>query len=437
MKWTKFWTRDYTYHYLENILSIYGTGLKRKGFPVFKDFLFIKKNGFSTLYSTNTDRLKFEKFFWRKFGKDKSTIKKLGSEFKKVSKAYLLASKLGSQEPIKALNKYNDAWIDFSVYIFTIWTLNNRFPGEISQRILNKAKNNGVRYETFMSTPSKKASALRFSDDILAGASISQLHKKYVWLPWVDLHAKEVTKEDIIQWAREHKPFSKQKMSLATLSNELKLNKKEKDLVFIVKELMYLSDYRDEVRRKGVYQAHFIYEKIAKMRKISYSDLMYYTTPEIISGVTLPKKEIKRRKGDVVCIMKNNRFCVLSGAKFGKYYKEIVGNEVKHSKEVKGLCASAGKVRGRVCIVKLDRDISKVKKGNILVAMTTHPEYSPKMAIAAAIVTDEGALTCHAAIFAREIGKPCIVGTKNGTAVLKDRDFVEVDANKGIVRKIK
>ena len=56
---------------------------------------------------------------------------------------------------------------------------------------------------------------------------------------------------------------------------------------------------------------------------------------------------------------------------------------------------------------------------------------------AAAIVTDDGGLTCHAAIVARELKTPCVVGTKIATKVLKDGDMVEVDANKGIVKKIK
>jgi len=58
------------------------------------------------------------------------------------------------------------------------------------------------------------------------------------------------------------------------------------------------------------------------------------------------------------------------------------------------------------------------------------------MQIAKAIVTDEGGLSCHAAIVARELGVPCIVGTKIATKVFKDGDLVEVDADKGIVRKI-
>jgi pyruvate,water dikinase len=67
--------------------------------------------------------------------------------------------------------------------------------------------------------------------------------------------------------------------------------------------------------------------------------------------------------------------------------------------------------------------------------MTT-PDYFSALSKAAGIVTDEGGITCHAAIVSRELNVPCIIGTKTATQMLKDGDIVEVDANKGIVSKI-
>jgi len=67
----------------------------------------------------------------------------------------------------------------------------------------------------------------------------------------------------------------------------------------------------------------------------------------------------------------------------------------------------------------------------------TMPDFLSVMAKAAAIVTDEGGVTCHAAILARELHKPCVVGTKIATQVLKNGDYIEVDAVKGVVTVIK
>lgn len=78
-----------------------------------------------------------------------------------------------------------------------------------------------------------------------------------------------------------------------------------------------------------------------------------------------------------------------------------------------------------------------MKKGNILITGMTRPEILPVIKLASAIVTDEGGITCHAAIVAREFNIPCVVGTLFATKVLKDGDVIEVNANQGIVRKIK
>ena len=67
----------------------------------------------------------------------------------------------------------------------------------------------------------------------------------------------------------------------------------------------------------------------------------------------------------------------------------------------------------------------------------TRPEFVHLMRTAKGIITDEGGIACHAAIVSRELGKPCIIGTKIATKVLKDGDLVEVDANKGIVKILK
>jgi pyruvate, water dikinase len=73
----------------------------------------------------------------------------------------------------------------------------------------------------------------------------------------------------------------------------------------------------------------------------------------------------------------------------------------------------------------------------VLVAGMTRPEYVSLMKNSSAIITDEGGITCHAAIVARELKKPCVIATKVATKVLKDGDLVEVDADKGIVKVIR
>jgi len=100
---------------------------------------------------------------------------------------------------------------------------------------------------------------------------------------------------------------------------------------------------------------------------------------------------------------------------------------------LKGLAASPGIATGRVKVIFSEKEISKVEEGDILVTTMTTPDMVPAMKRAAAIVTDEGGMTCHAAIVSRELGVPAVVGTKQATKILKDGMLVTVDGEKGII----
>ncbi|MFN8050155.1 MAG: phosphoenolpyruvate synthase [Acidimicrobiales bacterium] len=101
---------------------------------------------------------------------------------------------------------------------------------------------------------------------------------------------------------------------------------------------------------------------------------------------------------------------------------------------VTGLGASAGIASGRVRILRSPHDGARLQAGEVLVAPTTSPDWVPVMRRAAAVVTDSGGRTCHAAIVTRELGVPCVVGARTATTVLHDGDLVTVDGALGIVR---
>lgn len=115
----------------------------------------------------------------------------------------------------------------------------------------------------------------------------------------------------------------------------------------------------------------------------------------------------------------------------GYIYKE---EDLDIDNELVGSCACPGLVTGIVRVIMTKNKIFELKNGEILVTAMTTPEYLPAMKKAAAFVTDEGGITCHAAIVAREMNKPCIIGTKFATKILKDGDLVEVDADHGLVK---
>jgi pyruvate,water dikinase len=100
---------------------------------------------------------------------------------------------------------------------------------------------------------------------------------------------------------------------------------------------------------------------------------------------------------------------------------------------IKGIGVSPGHASGTVKVIVNVKDISRFQKGEILVTEMTTPDWVPAMKIASAVVTNLGGKTCHAAIVSRELGVPCIVGTEKATTVLKDREVVTVDGQRGLV----
>ncbi|MFQ5621074.1 MAG: PEP-utilizing enzyme, partial [Candidatus Nanoarchaeia archaeon] len=108
----------------------------------------------------------------------------------------------------------------------------------------------------------------------------------------------------------------------------------------------------------------------------------------------------------------------------------------RDSKEFTGMVACKGFARGRVRKIFKREQVGDVQEGEILVTSMTVPDFLPAMKKAAAFVTDEGGIVCHAVIIAREMGKPCIIGTKIATEMLRNGHEVEVDADNGVVRKV-
>ena len=118
----------------------------------------------------------------------------------------------------------------------------------------------------------------------------------------------------------------------------------------------------------------------------------------------------------------------------GKLYEDFEISIPKVSKHLSGMTGSKGMAKGVVCIVKnKDVDGDGFVDGSILVCEVTTPDFVPLMQRAAAIVTDQGGILSHAAIVAREMGKPCIVGTQKATLELKNGQMVTVDADNGVI----
>ncbi len=105
----------------------------------------------------------------------------------------------------------------------------------------------------------------------------------------------------------------------------------------------------------------------------------------------------------------------------------------EHVMLARGLAAAPGIASGKVRVLQTPAEGQRLREGEILVAQMTNPDWLPTIRRAAALVTDTGGMTCHAAIVARELGVPCIVGTRTGTRDLHDGTSVTVDGARGEV----
>lgn len=156
---------------------------------------------------------------------------------------------------------------------------------------------------------------------------------------------------------------------------------------------------------------------IVKLARLGQIVLEHYGKPQDIEWAVIGDEIYLLQSRPITTIQKRE-------AKGGLASGEVI---------LEGLGASPGVASGKVKVVEGMGELDKVLKGDILVTKMTTPDMVPAMKRSAAIVTDEGGMTCHAAIVSRELGTPAVVGTREATRALKDGQVVTVDGEKGHV----
>lgn len=191
----------------------------------------------------------------------------------------------------------------------------------------------------------------------------------------------------------------------------------------------------------------WVRERIGKQLGVSLDEIDMSSVEEIaaaLKGEALSERRFERQKGFGVAVI-DGEIKELPAQEARQLNDQLKTENVASSQEIKGTIAMKGKVTGKVTVIpslygdmkKMSTLIDAMPKGNILVATTTSPELMVAVKKAAAIVTDQGGLGSHAAIVSRELGIPCVVGTRVATQSLQNGDLVDVDANSGIVKILK
>lgn len=224
---------------------------------------------------------------------------------------------------------------------------------------------------------------------------------------------------------------------------ELALSPLDESMLRLAGKMVWAKPRRKDYQSRSYFHAEKLLREIGKRTGLTLTQVRSVPLPllraALVEGATLDPAEADARFALHACLPGEDGPRVLSGADASAFVDENVAPEHAHASgatELKGSTARRGKSTGTVRIINTHEDMGKMRDGDILVSIATTPSVVPAMKMAAAIATDEGGLTCHAAIVSRELGIPCVVGLKVATAVFKDGDLVEVDADKGVVRKV-
>ena len=277
--------------------------------------------------------------------------------------------------------------------------------------------------------------------------------KKYFYIQNSYKESKNITIEDLQKRLIEIKNEKLKIEKLGEIKRRKKKIIKELRLGGIIRKKLrivdFISIWQDERKANIFIAIHYLDNIIREIsRRINIEqETLYYLSPKEVMNIknideieSIKSRLLERKKGCYYYIHGINEEKILRGSDYEKINnlrKKINKKENRNSKSLHGSIANTGTAIGRVVICKNISHITKVQMGDILVSSMTRPEFMPAIKKAGAIVTDEGGITCHAAIVARELGKPCVIGTKVATKALKEGMVVEVRANHGIVNVVK
>lgn len=240
---------------------------------------------------------------------------------------------------------------------------------------------------------------------------------------------------------------------LQRLSQQAARNKKEKENLlkripfdretrFLITVTEDFTRWQDERKRATFFTAHYaslLLQEFSRRTALPL-DVLKYLTPREVSAIFTnrpPLKLLEDRRSGCVFYWNEEGYEAVSGARVPLIKTKLLGAKgTTDIQDFRGLTASLGRAQGVVRILKSAKEVNKIQKGDILVAVMTRPDYVPAMKKAAAIITDEGGITSHAAIISRELKIPCVIGTKIATQVLHDGDVVEVNASHGSIKII-
>jgi len=391
-----------------------------------------------------------------------SDIKKFQITWKKIRG--MKVSSLSNEEVKKIFDKYIETLLGLMAYLFTPLFAEKILMEKIID-ILRKRRGQ-IEIDLLIETltiPKKRSLLQEENIEFLKiihtwGSKPSDLTKRiskhlqsWAWLGDHNYRGEFWTFRDLTSRIRSSKGINNKKVITEirraeriaetvynNLLKKLKFNPAEKKIIDLARGYVHFRTYRlDQLFYSEFLVKNMLFE-VAKRLELDYKDLILLSPLEISSSLSITPNLstiIKKRRKSYAIVLDNYRLKIFSGLG-SRLYSEGDGIHEKVG-VIKGNIAYRGLVKGRARVILKKSDFNKFLPHDILVTSMTTPDFVPLMKACSAIVTDEGGITCHAAIISRELKKPCIIGTKMATQILKDNDLIEVDANQGIVKILK
>jgi phosphohistidine swiveling domain-containing protein len=285
-----------------------------------------------------------------------------------------------------------------------------------------------TRYVSYMTESSRLLKRIRAaSSKTKRDALVARFLDEFFHIDASYAAAPKLTAKTVLFRARHRAEPRKTKPSRAP-----SLSKNEHAVVELLRRTEPIRDQRKRVCQIGLYVMFRVLDEAirrGRLPKALAERALWSELPDLLNPTPAFRKRLAARTVATFAYRHGKGFF-----RTGTWIRER--KEVITSDDLTGTPSSAGIATGVVRIVHGKPDFAGFKPGEILVSEMTRPEFLPILRHARAIVTDEGGLTCHAAIVSRELGIPCVVGTRFATRTLKNGDIVEVDATKGIVRTI-
>jgi phosphohistidine swiveling domain-containing protein len=202
----------------------------------------------------------------------------------------------------------------------------------------------------------------------------------------------------------------------------------------LISDNIVWQDHRKRVMCENFHYKNMLLAEFGRRSNIALADMLKLSFEEVPNLLKDSSKN-KVAQGQRFGLSATNELSPLTVLEAREYWDKYAYEIAPETKDINGTTASKGataKVQGKVRVLRTSHE--SLEKGEILVTTMTSPGYVFAMRNAVAVITDVGGLTSHAAIVSRELGIPCIVGTKTATQVLRTGDIVEVDGDKGSAR---